>query len=436
MADDASPRKAWWLSGNFAPVDSETEAFDLKVEGALPKELTGVYMRNGPNPARAPTGHWFMGDGMLHGVRIENGAARWYRNRYTATNLLKSGASSMDMGVLMDRTMSTANTAFIRHGGRIMALEEGHFPYEIKSDLSTVGPVDFGGKLTSSFTAHPKICAETGEMYAFGYGAMPPFLTYHRFDKAGRLIASHEIPVGGPTMVHDFNVTRRHVVFMDLPIVFDMALAMQGGMPFRWSDDYPARLGVMPRDGTPADLKWFEIEKCYVFHPMNAYDEGDKIVIDVSRYERLWDKTFIDKPATLHRWTIDLKQGVVREETLDDVACDFPRVADDEACLKHSVGYAVGVADETVDGVVLTNKVYRRDFRTGRLERYQFADGEFIGEAAPAGRDYLMAFTHDENAGQSSFVVLEAAHIDKGPIARVRLPQRVPYGFHGAWFAD
>ncbi|MFZ5616561.1 MAG: carotenoid oxygenase family protein, partial [Pseudomonadota bacterium] len=291
MADGAQ-KTAWWLKGNFAPVEKEIEAFDLEVEGALPPELSGVFMRNGPNPAREPTAHWFLGDGMIHGVRIENGKARWYRNRYVTTPLRQQRISTRDPSVFGDRRASTGNTNIARHAGRIFALEEAHFPYEITAELETKGCVDFGGKLKTAFTAHPKICPETGEMLAFGYAFMPPYLTYHRFDKEGRLVRSEEIPIGGPVMMHDFCATRTKAVFMDLPIVFDMAIAMQGGMPYRWSEDYPARLGVMPRNGTTRDLKWFDIPSCYVFHPLNAYDDGEAVVLDVARYEKMWVKGF------------------------------------------------------------------------------------------------------------------------------------------------
>ena len=146
MADGAA-RTSWWLKGNFAPVEREVEAFDLPVSGALPPELTGVFMRTGPNPAREPSPHWFLGDGMIHGVRLEKGKARWYRNRYVDTVLRQRNVSTRDPSVFMDRTASTANTNIARHGGRILALEEAHFPYEIDGDLNTKGCLDFDGKL-------------------------------------------------------------------------------------------------------------------------------------------------------------------------------------------------------------------------------------------------------------------------------------------------
>jgi carotenoid cleavage dioxygenase len=442
MGTDLEQRVSWWMDGNFAPVTKEVEAFDLPVEGALPDRLTGVYMRNGANPKHGPTPHWFLGNGMLHGIRLEGGKARWYRNRYVRTPRLDAPREMSDASGMMDRTLSSANTNIVRHAGRFLALEEAHFPYEVTADLATKGACDFEGKLTTSFTAHPKFCPETGEMLAFGYGFVPPFLTYHRFDKGGRLLQSTEIPVNGPTMIHDFCVTRHHAIFMDLPIVFDLDLAMKGMMPYHWSNDYPARLGVMPRDGTAGDLKWFDIAPCYVFHPMNAYEEGDTIVFDVARYERLWDKGWKDSRARLHRWTIDLKRGQVEEKQLDARPMEFPRVADGKAGFKHRFGYAPTMRSEHEENFDLGSAIAKFDVQSGTAETFEFGRGKHIGEvvlASDGGREdagWLMGFLHEEGTERSSFVVLDASDIKKGPVAKIALPQRVPYGFHGNWFAD
>jgi carotenoid cleavage dioxygenase-like enzyme len=441
-SNESDRRAAWWLDGNFAPVRDEIEAFDLKVEGALPPELNGVYMRNGPNPKDGNSGHWFFGSGMLHGVRLEKGKAAWYRNRYVRTpNFLQPGRET-DAASIMDRTRSSANTNIVRHAGRLLALEELHFPYEVTNELETVGPADFDGRLKTAFTAHPKFCAETGEMFAFGYGFVPPYLTYHRFDRGGRLVQSTEIPVGGPTMIHDFCVTQRHAIFMDLPVVFDMNLAAEGTMPYRWSDDYPARLGVMPRDGGAADLKWFDVKPCYVFHAVNAYGEGDTIVFDAARYGRLWGGDTNSSRARLHRWTLDLRSGRADEKKLDDRPIEFPRVSDGDAGFKHRFCYAPAATGVSEEDFELGNSLIKFDMQTGASESHSFADGVHVGEFILAsangeeGAGWLMGFVHDGRTGKSSFVVLDAGDLGAKPVATITLPQRVPYGFHGNWFAD
>jgi carotenoid cleavage dioxygenase-like enzyme len=443
-SNEIDGRAAWWLQGNFAPVRDEIEAFDLKVEGALPPELNGVYMRNGANPKNGNSAHWFFGSGMLHGVRLEKGKAAWYRNRYVRTPNFLQPRQETDAAAIMDRARSSANTHIVRHAGRFLALEEAHFPFEVTGDLETVGPCDFGGKLKTAFTAHPKFCPETGEMFAFGYGFVPPYLTYYRFDREGRLVQSTEIPVGGPTMIHDFCVTRRHAIFMDLPIVFDMTLAAQGVMPYRWSDAYPARLGVMPRGGSAAELKWLDIKPCYVFHSMNAYDEGNMIVFDVARYGRLWSRGEGGKDTRprLYRWTLDLDSGRVGEQALDEQPIEFPRVADGVAGLKYRYGYAPMTSGENDGSSTHGGRLLKFDLQTGTRESYDFEDctraGEFVLASANGNEDagWLMGYVHEDRGDRSSFVVLDGADVSAGPVARIVLPQRVPYGFHGNWFAD
>ena len=269
--------------------------------------------------------HWFLGDGMLHGVELRDGQARWYRNRYVRTKQLSGEGTYVDDQGRVDFTVGPANTHVIGHAGHILALVESGFPYEVTPELDTVGCFDFDGRLRTAMTAHPKTDPRSGELHFFGYGFAPPYLTYHVADAAGTLVRSEEISVPGPTMMHDFNLTERHVVFMDLPVVFDLDLAIQGTMPYHWDDGYGARLGVLPRGGTDADVRWYEIDPCYVFHPMNAYDDDGSITLDVVRYARLWDRTPDETGAAhLTRWTLDLEAGAVKEEQLDDRATEFP----------------------------------------------------------------------------------------------------------------
>ncbi len=295
------------LRGNGRPVTEELTLTDLEVKGIIPPELDGRYLRNGANPRSGLSSHPFLGDGMVHGVRLRDGKAEWYRNRYVRTPFIANPELDvLDPAVALDFRASKANTHVVGHAGRILALEEGHFPYQLDGNLDTVGALDFDGVLGGSFTAHPKICPVTGELLAFGYSAMEPYLRYLRVSADGKLVQTENITVGGPTMMHDFNVTRNHVVFMDLPAVFDLALAMKGEMPIRWDDDYPARLGVMPRNGTDADVRWYDINPCYVFHPMNSYEDGDRIVLDVARFDYIWRESAMDfPPPCLWRFTID-----------------------------------------------------------------------------------------------------------------------------------
>jgi carotenoid cleavage dioxygenase len=349
----------------------------------------------------------------------------------------------LDPAVAVDMTASKANTHVVGHAGKILALEEGHFPYVLDGELGTTGPTDFGGVLQGSFTAHPKICPVTGEMLAFGYSPFEPYLRYLRVSAEGELVQTEVITVGGPTMMHDFNTTRNHVVFMDLPAVFDIEMAMRGEMPIHWDDSYPARLGVMPRNGTDADVRWFDINPCYVFHPMNSYEDGDTIVLDVARLPHIWRDSMMDFPMPeLWRWRIDTTSGQVHEEQIDDRPAEFPRVADSVVGLEHRFGYMMAIPDNASyeNPMSTTGAVVKYDRKTGARTELVFGRGRIPGEPvfAPAAGGtseddgYLMTFVYDAESDTSEFVVLDAATMDATPIASVALP-RIPYGFHGSW---
>ncbi len=432
------------LQGNGRPVTEEKTISELKVVGSIPSELDGRYVRTGANPLSGTSAHPFFGDGMVHGVRLRDGKAEWYRNRYIQTPFIKNpSVDILDPSVMMDMKSSKANTHVIGHAGKILALEEGHFPYVIDGDLGTIGPTDFGGALKGSFTAHPKICPVTGELLAFGYSPLEPYLRYLRISASGELVQTENITVGGPTMMHDFNVTRNHVIFMDLPAVFNLELAMSGDMPIRWDDDYPARLGVMPRDGTDEQVTWYDINPCYVFHPMNSYEDGDTIVLDVARFSHMWRESAMDFPSPeLWRWTINTVTGNVSEEQIDDRGAEFPRVADSVIGLKHRYGYMMAMSDLGADDdpTNTSGAILKYDRDSGKRTEIEFGPGRMGGEAVfvpsanPAAEDdgYLMTYVYDASTDKSSFVIMDAATMDNTPLASIELP-RIPNGFHGSW---
>ncbi len=427
------------LTGNFRPVDREVTAHDLPVVGEIPASLDGLFLRNGPNPKSGRSPHWFLGDGMIHGVRIHNGRAAWYRNRWVRTKpFTDPGARLIADDGTVDLTVGVSNTHVVAHAGSILALVESSFPCRIDAELDTIGPWDFDGGLTTAMTAHPKICPITGELHFFGYGFAPPYLTYHRADARGRLVQSEVIEVPGPTMVHDFSITENHVLFMDLPVVFDLELALAGTMPYRWDDDYGARLGVMPRGAGSDRTRWFDIEPCYVFHPANSFERaGGHIVFDVARYPEFWRRGSDDftPDANLHRWVIDLETGTVAETQLDDLPIEFPRVPD----------AAVGRANGRVYGAVLAlerSGLVGYDLDTGVTQLLELSDQEaaepvpVADPEAPDAAGWLLSYVYDRAGDSSELWLVAADAVDAGPVARVTMPQRVPMGFHGSWITD
>jgi carotenoid cleavage dioxygenase len=400
----------------------------------IPPEIAGWYLRNGPNPREA-NAHWFTGDGMVHGVRIEDGAAKWYRNRWVRTDSFIEDFPLYNADGSRNLRAAVANTHVVNHAGRTLALVESSFPYEISNELETLGAYDFGGKLTNSMTAHPKICPTTGEMHFFGYGSIfEPYVTYHRVAADGELIINRPVDVKAHTMMHDFAMTADHVVFMDLPIVFDLdiAAAGEGVMPYRWSDTYGARFGVLRRDDPFGVIRWFDIDPCYVFHVANAYDDAHSIVLQAARYPELWrDDGGFGEQAVLWEWRIGLDTGTVTERQLDDRGIEFPRIDDRLAGLTARYSVSVGDAD-----------LVRHDLSTGAAEAHSFGPG-VSGEAVfvpAAGRadessGWYLSYVYDPVREGSDLVILDASDFGGPPVATIALPQRVPFGFHGNWIS-
>ena len=435
-ADNMPASGKFFETGNYAPVADELTDYALPVEGAIPSDLDGWYLRNGPNPRQA-TAHWFAGDGMIHGVRIEDGQAKWYRNRWVRTDSFIKDFPLYNADGTRNLRSAVANTHVVNHAGKTLALVESSLPYEITNDLETVGAYDFGGKLVDSMTAHPKICPTTGEMHFFGYGNIfEPHVTYHRADANGDLVINRPLDVKALTMMHDFAMTASHVIFMDLPVVFNIDIAMSGesDMPYRWDDSYGARLGVLRRDDPFGAVRWFEIDPCYVFHVANAHDtaDGTGIVVQAVRYPELWRHNGgFDAEAVLWSWTIDLASGTVSERQLDDRAVEFPRIDDRLAGLPARYSVSVGA-----------NGWVRHDLRTGSAVAHDLGTGG-PGEAVfvPASgtpdenSGWYLGYVYDPARDGSDLVILDASDFAGDPVARIKLPTRVPYGFHGNWIS-
>ncbi len=431
--------KPWHLRGNWAPVLEEQDATNLPVRGDIPKTLNGTYIRTGPNPSSGHSVHWFFGDGLLHGIRLEDGKAKWYRSKYVDT--VGFGEDPLAAGHMGKLDCSKANTHIVSHSGKIYALNEGAWPYAINQELETIGAENYGGKLTTAMTAHPKICPETGEMFAFSYANFqPPFLQYMRIGADGELKQLEPIDIPQKVMMHDFAVTRNFTIFLDLPVVFDLALAMKG-FPYEFRSDAGARLGVMPRNGSNADVRWFDIEPCAIFHTVNAHEADGKIIMTASRMGS-WSHSDFSEVGKLWRWTIDLATGQVTDEQLDDRPGDFGRINEAFVGLPAKFGYLMEMdGDGNAEEPTYGNALLKYDLQSGSSKAHEFGKSVRAGEPtfvqSGEGEDngYAMTFVHDEASNQSSFVIVDCQNFDAEPIATIALPERVPYGAHGNWIS-
>lgn len=455
MADNETIADNRYLRGAFAPVAAETTATELVVSGELPPSMSGTYVRNGPNPAVTPQAmsHWFVGDGMLHGVRVEGGRALWYRNRYLRTGKLatEAGFDTPDRAETVN-PFNPANTSVVGHAGRRFALCEAGLPYEFGPELESLGPWDYGGAVTAAMIAHPKVDPASGELFTVGYAATAPFLTFFRMDADGAVQATFPIDLPRSVMVHDCALTRRYLAVYDLPVVFDPRLIAGPTFPYRWDPEGSARIGLVPRDATGGEaVTWFEVEPGYVFHTVNAYDRPDgAVVVDAMRYPEIFqDMDGATRFGPLsgclpsrHRYSMHPGTGVVKEEVLDDRPSEFPRIDERNTCSEYRYAYGVGLEQTGSDGDISFGGVVSHDLTTGSSSTWDPGPGRtacemtFVpaGGAAAEGDGWLVGFVNDETAARAELVVLAAADLAAGPVATVHVPARVPLGFHGTWF--
>ncbi|MEM9729089.1 MAG: carotenoid oxygenase family protein [Myxococcota bacterium] len=437
MLAELDPNAPWWLQQNFGPVVEERDVASLAVRGAIPPELDGVYVRNGSNAQNGQSTHWFLGDGMIHGVRLSGGNARWYKNRYVRTPWYESKTQLGAPG----GPNTQANVSLVHHGGRLLASGEVGFPYAIDpSDLSTVGFHDFDGRLDTSFTAHPAIDPQTGAMHFFGYGFEEPFVTYHVADRAGALVHSEAVDARAPTMMHSFAITDRDVVFWELPVVFDLDEFDRSGWFFRWDSGLGARIGVMPLGGPASALRWVDVEPCYVYHAANAFREGDDVVVDVCRYREMMNgERFGSVPTTLVRWRVGTggDELTFSETMLSDRSFEFPYT--DRRFAGRPNRYSWYTTFRSNPAILNPAGVARYDAKTGKLDEWepgparQSGEPLFVDAGGTEGEGWLLTYVYDAERRSSDLAVFDATAVRKGPVAEVLMPNRVPHGFHGAW---
>jgi carotenoid cleavage dioxygenase-like enzyme len=460
-----APNDNPFLNGIFAPVSREITASDLKVTGEIPRDLDGVYLRNGPNPIYNPRGryHWFDGDGMVHALEFRDCKAT-YRNRWIRTEAFRAereAGRSLWPG-LMDRPdpraprgagsdgwlKDTANTDILFHNGYAYALwYQCGLPYRLDArTLETLGAENFGGTLRRTVSAHAKVDPATHELLFFDYSTKPPYLTYNVVSAAGELKHHAPIDLPGPRLPHDMAITAHHSILMDLPLFWDPELLARGVHKVTFFPELPSRFAVLPRYGTDADVKWFEAPAGYIYHVVNAREDGDEIIMDACRVvdpapsstrgegELARMKAFLRLEARMFRWRFNLTTGASKEEQLDDAKTEWPSI--NRAHTGRGSRYSYNAMVPHYEGLV------KYDYQRGTSEKFLYGPGRTSNEAPFAPRigardeddGYVMTFVADANArGTGEAIILDAKNFASGPIARIEIPQSVPAGFHATW---
>jgi carotenoid cleavage dioxygenase len=439
-----------YLAGNFGPVEDELTAFDLPVTGEIPVELSGRFLRIGPNPINADPDnyHWFLGNGMAHGLRLRDGKAEWFRSRYVRDDEVVA-AKGYDpvAGPSTDFQLGAgvANTNIIGLDGKTFAIvEAGNLPVELDYELETVARSNFAGTLPAGFSAHPRRDPITGELHTAVYSPLWRHIQYVLLGADGLVKKTVDVPTPGSPMVHDCMFTQNYFVLFDFPVLFDeQALNDALPFPYTWQADYGARVGLLPRNGGAADVSWHEVGPCYVFHPMNAYeDEQGRVVLDVVRHPKMFASDHYgpnEGLTTLDRWTIDPATSRVHEQRLDDRGLEFPRIDERRTGMSYRYGYSTELADGFSVG-----SLTKHDLESGTSEIHSegdhraFLEPVFIPKHDLAAEDegWIMAYVYDRETDSSDVVILDAQDFSGEPVATVHLPRRVPFGFHGNWVAD
>jgi carotenoid cleavage dioxygenase len=438
-------------TGAYRPVGVEVTVLGPPVTGQLPQGLDGTFLRIGPNalggsdPARD---HSFAGDAMVHGLRLRDGRAQWYRNRWLRTDRVAGAFGELPTPGPRYGPSDNANGNIVQHAGRVLALGDGGvLPHQLGPELDTVARIDFDGTLPGGFSAQPVIDPLTGELHAVAYDHRLSHITYLTLDALGRVRKAEPIAVKSVPMMHALSMTERHAVLYDLPVIFSERAAAAGSrVPYAWDEGHGARLGVLPRDGGDADVLWMDIDPCYVFHPVNAYERGrSEIVVDVVRHQRAFDRDQLhpsESTPSIWRWTVDRRGGTVTEEQLFDEVEEFPRIDDRFNGAPHRWTWSVGLRPG--QGAALAGpRLIRHDLRTMRTDAHSFGPGREAGEPvfvprtaqAPEGDGWLLTVVHDTATDRGELVVIDTADFTGPPVAIVPLPVRVPHGFHSSWVA-
>jgi carotenoid cleavage dioxygenase-like enzyme len=460
-----------YLSGRFAPVAAEHDAGALAVEGSLPADIDGVFMRNGPNPRFPPLGGYTFpmeGDGMIHAVWISGGRAR-YRNRWVRTSglLAEERAGRALFGGLMapafaDRALLgpgpgpgwpaklDAFINIVRHGGHYLALAEGLPPYEVSAELATLGRFDFAGQLPLGICAHPRIDPATGEMVVFRYGTDAPYLTWAAVGPGGSLTQppTEVTGIDRPFMIHDFTITEHYAVFVIGPAVLDTGAMLGGGNVLTWRPELGTRIAVAPRAGAGAPAL-LDTAPFWVWHFANAYEDGTHVVVDFPWWSGLslaaGDPRAAGTAAPVHgrfaRLTVDPARATASLEDASTESTEFPRIDDRLTGRRHRYLTAGARSGE--------HKLIRGEH--DRLVRYDMATGErachdadaSIGEVVFAPRTgaseeldgYYLTFARTLGDDRSWLYVWDAGDFPGPPRAKVAIPTPVPLGLHANWFS-
>ncbi len=460
------------MTGAFTPNYVECNAGDLQVIGEIPKTLNGVYLRNTQNPVHQPLGkyHAFDGDGMLHLMSFRDGRCE-YRNRFIPTKAFieeREAGGALYAGLIDNPRLAkrpgwgarrglrdTAATDVIVHAGSALAtFYQCGEPYRMDARTLAFQGSDAWGErvMPDGISAHPKVDPRTGELLFFNYSKRAPYMHFGVVDAHNRLIHYVPVELPGPRLPHDMAFTEHYAILNDFPLYWDPELLRSNKHKVRYYPEQASRFAIVPRPGTPGDVRWFTASPTYVLHWLNAWEEGGEIVLH-GYHQRTplpvrdnGDAGFDNSGATLgperygpslYCWRFNLLTGETREQRLCELPLEFGMVNARHwgRFYRYSYNMVAHPNSFLFDGIT------RFDHVTGDMQTYRFGEGRF-GSKSPMAPNtnaqseddgYVVSFVSDMNTGSSECVVLNAKNIAAGPVARIMLPHRISSGTHACW---
>ncbi|MBN8817459.1 MAG: carotenoid oxygenase family protein [Sphingomonas sp.] len=471
------------FTGLNTPVGIEWAARNLEVVGTIPKEIEGAFFRAVPDPAHPPKYDddiVLSGDGMIAKCEIVGGAVD-YAIRYVGTERYKLEKDARralfgryrnpytDDPEVIGKGRTVANTTPVWHAGRLFMTKEDGLAYEIDpKTLETLGRWDFYGSLKSqTFTAHPRIDPDTGEMFFFGYeagGLCSTKVAYGIADKDGRLISEQWFDQPYCSTIHDFALTKEYAIFPIFPTTADLDRLKAGGAHWAHQQDLDSWVGIMPRYGKVEDMRWFRGRAgISAFHLVNAFDNGDLVHLDVclsdtNAFAFMREAGGVQRDQRnigggLTRWTFDMsKADDTFEERVVGPPGDMPCLRDVDQGRPYRAAWYLSMNPQggpsLAGGPVgaAFNALLRLEPGNGRIDMLGLDPSLAVNEPVhvPSHRDdhegWLLTMV-DRQIGESAFHselwIIEAGDVAAGPIARVPMPMPMPMPMraqvHGAW---
>lgn len=447
--------------------------FEPEVEGTIPAALSGSYYLNGPALFRcgeAAYRHWLDGDGLVTALHFEGGHVEVVHRYVGSTKHTEEEAA----GRALFRTFGTAfegdrlgrgmglegpiNVSVHPWAGTLLAFGEQSLPWELDPEtLETRGEYRFGGRLNpiSPLSAHPSIDRETGEMFNFGisYASREPVLHLYRF-RDGLLESRHRVALPYPCTIHDFGLSHRYAVFFLSPYLMNVQGLLAGGQAvidtLSWEPERGSFLKIVEREGG-AVVATVPLPGRYCLHLANCFERGGTLVVDLLELDRpvygeyqVIPDLFQDvAPGRPVRLTLDTESWEVldRRELDYPYTPDFPAWDPRLATAECDDCWVLGISKSGRPGRKFFDELAHLTWKEGgAIETWKPAPGRYLGgepiflpDPGHEGLGWVICQEIDPEVPRTDFLLFEAFAIEKGPLARIRLPHAIPPGFHASF---